>query len=396
MTTSAHFTDLAALIQSTLAPAHTSLDVAVAWFTDPELYHALVQKAKAHVRVTVVVRADGLNFPAPAAGNLDWQLLLDAGGTLYVSPHHPPLHHKFCVIDGQRVLSGSYNWTRAARSNQENVLVCDQPEVIRAFDQEFKALLVRSTKVTDLPALISTVPPARDSVRQEQEVASQPEVEAQVLQETQLEKSQYDQLEDAANAAFSQQQYASAHDLAEQARLVNPTQARPYEILAGIHWRSKRYAECLAVIAEAKDAGVANPVLWNLAGLGCLDLERLQDALNYFNRCIAHEASNSIWHVNKCAALRVAQRSISLLKAASDGRQAVSAEILRYKAENDNARLLRAYLAQAHLQMSYADRLSNAQAALALFEQSPPEQRDLHDWDDIQAIFELGRGQSQP
>lgn len=51
------------------------------------------------------------------------------------------MHHKFAVFDERRMLTGSYNWTRgAARDNQENVVVSDDPRLMKAFGLEFARL----------------------------------------------------------------------------------------------------------------------------------------------------------------------------------------------------------------------------------------------------------------
>ncbi len=53
--------------------------------------------------------------------------------------HH--MHHKFAVFDTNRVLTGSYNWTRSAASyNQENILLTSKPKVVEAYRKEFSRL----------------------------------------------------------------------------------------------------------------------------------------------------------------------------------------------------------------------------------------------------------------
>ena len=95
-----------------------------------------------------------------------------------MSPASPPLHHKFCVVDARRVLSGSYNWTRAARANRENVVICDQEDVTKAFAEVFHALLQEAAAVTDLADLIAAVPAAVGTPQQE--TALDPEAEEQL------------------------------------------------------------------------------------------------------------------------------------------------------------------------------------------------------------------------
>lgn len=53
--------------------------------------------------------------------------------------HH--MHHKFAIFDSNRVLTGSYNWTRSAASyNQENILLTAKPKVVEAYKKEFNKL----------------------------------------------------------------------------------------------------------------------------------------------------------------------------------------------------------------------------------------------------------------
>jgi phosphatidylserine/phosphatidylglycerophosphate/cardiolipin synthase-like enzyme len=55
------------------------------------------------------------------------------------SPYH--MHHKFAVLDGGVVLTGSYNWTvSAAKNNEENMVVSNDRKLVLSFGQEFERL----------------------------------------------------------------------------------------------------------------------------------------------------------------------------------------------------------------------------------------------------------------
>lgn len=55
------------------------------------------------------------------------------------TPAH--MHHKFAVIDGRFLVTGSLNWTRAGvLENCENVLVLDAPAVAGRYTAQFNAL----------------------------------------------------------------------------------------------------------------------------------------------------------------------------------------------------------------------------------------------------------------
>lgn len=48
------------------------------------------------------------------------------------------MHNKFAVIDGETVISGSYNWTTSAEKwNYENLLIISSSRVAEPFEKEF-------------------------------------------------------------------------------------------------------------------------------------------------------------------------------------------------------------------------------------------------------------------
>ncbi len=50
----------------------------------------------------------------------------------------PKFHHKFCVIDSERVLAGSYNWTVLAdEKNFENLLVLPNAKIAALYQEQF-------------------------------------------------------------------------------------------------------------------------------------------------------------------------------------------------------------------------------------------------------------------
>ena len=66
------------------------------------------------------------------------------------------MHHKFCVIDKKRCLFGSYNWTINAETiNIEDSNICDEPQLVFKYLQEFVAL--RELSKTDLNLLRNPV-----------------------------------------------------------------------------------------------------------------------------------------------------------------------------------------------------------------------------------------------
>ena len=51
------------------------------------------------------------------------------------------MHHKYALVDCRVLLTGSFNWTRAAsRGNVENVLVTSEPQAVNAYARQFDLL----------------------------------------------------------------------------------------------------------------------------------------------------------------------------------------------------------------------------------------------------------------
>ena len=51
------------------------------------------------------------------------------------------MHHKFMIVDGSKVITGSYNWTRTgAERNNENIVITDNITIVKSFEREFEKL----------------------------------------------------------------------------------------------------------------------------------------------------------------------------------------------------------------------------------------------------------------
>ena len=140
MPSEAFFTDIRAVLLREIGLARHSIHVAVAWFTDRVLFAALLERQRAGIAVALCLTRDekGINFQP---GGLPFAELEAAGGRVTVVEDRL-MHHKFCILDGRDVLTGSYNWTnKAAHANEENiVLTTSDAELARHFLREFQRL----------------------------------------------------------------------------------------------------------------------------------------------------------------------------------------------------------------------------------------------------------------
>jgi hypothetical protein len=136
----AHFQDIRVSIIKEIEKANKCLKVAVYWFTNQELFDVLIEKLKDGIQCELIIHNDYINNRDTG---LPFQKFIDAGGKFYFSDEENPMHNKFCIIDNQVLINGSYNWTYYAESkNRENVLIIkDEKDVVKAFETEFSNLI---------------------------------------------------------------------------------------------------------------------------------------------------------------------------------------------------------------------------------------------------------------
>lgn len=50
------------------------------------------------------------------------------------------MHNKFCIIDFQTVIHGTFNWTKAANFNKETIAVVKNRTTAETFADEFMSI----------------------------------------------------------------------------------------------------------------------------------------------------------------------------------------------------------------------------------------------------------------
>lgn len=144
-----HFKNIQDELISRIDNANESLKIAVTWFTNHDLFDAVLRKLNnPNFKVSLIVLNDKINNKREG---VKFQSLIDADGDFYYSSIENMVHHKFCIIDDSVVVTGSYNWTYYAENrNWENIVILEDKEVVRAYVEEFE-------KVTKVHELVKNV-----------------------------------------------------------------------------------------------------------------------------------------------------------------------------------------------------------------------------------------------
>ena len=126
-----------AVVQKAIDAAKTGILMACYEFTSRDIAEALENAAHRGVKVRIVA-----DWKAAQDRFSQTRILEDAGIPVRLDHHYSIFHHKFMVIDGINLETGSFNYTTAAiKHNAENALVLwNVPQIAAVFAREWERL----------------------------------------------------------------------------------------------------------------------------------------------------------------------------------------------------------------------------------------------------------------
>ena len=123
----------AAIVEQLLG-AKDSILVQAYSFTNPAIAAALVSAQQRGVRVVVLLDKSQRSQRSSAA-----DFTSQSGVETFIDDRHAIAHNKIMIIDGQVVITGSYNFTRAAeKSNAENMVIIESPTIATKYLQNWQ------------------------------------------------------------------------------------------------------------------------------------------------------------------------------------------------------------------------------------------------------------------
>lgn len=133
--------------------AERSVSVAMYILTDRELSNALIEANERGKEVHVVMDGTEINEKSYSKHvylqKNGVPVRLDLSHRSKSSEYSGIMHHKFAIIDGETVITGSYNWTHSAEElNEENLLIINNSgEICKKFKREFDRIWKRAKSV---------------------------------------------------------------------------------------------------------------------------------------------------------------------------------------------------------------------------------------------------------
>lgn len=140
MQTEAVFENISDRIKMELWKAQKAIHIAVAWFTNKELFNILKIKAQNNCKVFIVINDDQINN----SSTIPYDSINIKNINIFKSgiAENELMHNKFCIIDYTTIITGSYNWSYKAQSNFENIIITYNDNILaNQFLDEFNKIV---------------------------------------------------------------------------------------------------------------------------------------------------------------------------------------------------------------------------------------------------------------
>jgi hypothetical protein len=114
---------------------------AIAWFSNRTIYNELLVKKEQGLNIRIAISDEDTNKKLLPDLKTNFELM--------VIPRHGwndynRMHDKFCIIDLDYVMHGSYNWTPTANHNEETLATALDKDYVKKFADEFMRIFTKS------------------------------------------------------------------------------------------------------------------------------------------------------------------------------------------------------------------------------------------------------------
>ena len=139
MTSEGIFENIAERIEEEINKSQKDIYLAVAWFTNKNLFNSLVKKSQEGVKVILVISDNEINRNSSINYN---DIQKGESKLFWIGGDKSFMHNKFCIIDDYVVITGSYNWSYKAETNFENVVITSgDGELATQFKNEINRII---------------------------------------------------------------------------------------------------------------------------------------------------------------------------------------------------------------------------------------------------------------
>jgi hypothetical protein len=117
-----------------LDSAEKNIDIAMYYFTDSDLSHAVVDAIERGIKIRIYLDHSQVNAKYSSS-----RFFVKNGIPVKISSNNDIMHNKFAVIDNKIALTGSYNWTASASErNDENLVIIKDEQIAGKYSSRFE------------------------------------------------------------------------------------------------------------------------------------------------------------------------------------------------------------------------------------------------------------------
>jgi tetratricopeptide (TPR) repeat protein len=405
------FSDIESVLINNIKNAKYGIDIAVAWFTNPILFDLLLSKQKDGINVRIVLTDDSINFNK---ADTPFQELIDSEGMVSIIPYPPLMHHKFCLIDNRLLLTGSYNWTRQAKQNIENIVISTDLSLVHAFGSEFVSLLSRAAILSNIAETKFHVMSYYESVYEELttdnglvEPKNQvivptvhedkaplipvfPDSQPATNEATEISE-EIQQLLDKARALYLQAKHKESLEIVDKIITANSSIPEVYHLLSCIKWRQDNYRDLVKAATKVIELDNLYYPAYNMLGIGYGGQNLANQSLENYAICLKNDPQNYTVHWNRALSYSELEDGTGLTTSLRNQFKRNFESSLdkvieltnEQEAEDQSYHLYftrgKAYLEKAHLgKCSFRQAKSDLLKAITLYESAPKTERDVH------------------
>lgn len=144
-------TDIEKKIIENISEAKEEICIAVAWFTSYKIIDEIAELRSKGVRVKVIIDDNEDN-----KNGKKYYKLISACNELSIAAvfssrngKQKIMHNKYCIIDNEKVIDGSYNWSFNAQFNEEHIVIIHSKNVAKMFKGNFDRLYKKYANKND-------------------------------------------------------------------------------------------------------------------------------------------------------------------------------------------------------------------------------------------------------
>lgn len=134
-----YFTSIDKVILKRISDSKSSIKIAMAWFTDERIKEAVIDKKHQNENIDIEILVDDNDINKQYFFSSENQFI-KAGIKLFRNKSKRLLHDKFMVIDSELTIMGSYNYTKKAKRNFENIAIIGDADFCSTYYRRFEFL----------------------------------------------------------------------------------------------------------------------------------------------------------------------------------------------------------------------------------------------------------------